>query len=109
MLESSDINKQSTQMTSAHIEEARHEKDMDSPAPNHRYEHTTAHKALVWKQDLRIIPLCAFIYLLCYLDRSNIGQSEASSHLIDKSLIWLQGMPRRSTPMSGTIFLQRLV
>lgn len=30
-------------------------------------------KALVWKQDLRIIPLCAAIYLLCYLDRSNIG------------------------------------
>jgi hypothetical protein len=30
-------------------------------------------KNLVWKQDLRIIPLSAFIYLLCYLDRSNIG------------------------------------
>jgi len=27
-------------------------------------------KALVWKQDKRIIPLCAGIYLLCYLDRS---------------------------------------
>lgn len=30
-------------------------------------------KALVWKQDLRIVPLCAAIYLLCYLDRSNVG------------------------------------
>lgn len=30
-------------------------------------------KALIWKQDLRIVPLCAAIYLLCYLDRSNIG------------------------------------
>jgi hypothetical protein len=30
-------------------------------------------KALVLKQDLRIVPLCAAIYLLCYLDRSNIG------------------------------------
>ncbi|KAL4901700.1 hypothetical protein BDW74DRAFT_187139 [Aspergillus multicolor] len=30
--------------------------------------------ALVWKQDLRILPLSAFIYLLCYLDRSNIGE-----------------------------------
>jgi hypothetical protein len=29
--------------------------------------------ALVWKQDLRIVPLSAVIYLLCYLDRSNIG------------------------------------
>lgn len=34
-------------------------------------------KALVWKQDLRIVPLCAAIYLLCYLDRSNIGMSPA--------------------------------
>jgi hypothetical protein len=32
-------------------------------------------KALIWKQDLRIVPLCAAIYLLCYLDRSNIGAS----------------------------------
>ncbi|RDL39769.1 uncharacterized protein BP5553_04109 [Venustampulla echinocandica] len=30
-------------------------------------------RALVWKQDLRIVPLSAAIYLLCYLDRSNIG------------------------------------
>ncbi|KAG2025316.1 hypothetical protein GB937_003079 [Aspergillus fischeri] len=33
-------------------------------------------KALVWKQDLRIVPLCAAIYLLCYLDRSNIGNAK---------------------------------
>ncbi|OJJ46383.1 hypothetical protein ASPZODRAFT_132477 [Penicilliopsis zonata CBS 506.65] len=33
-------------------------------------------KSLVWKQDLRIVPLCAFIYLLCYLDRSNIGNAK---------------------------------
>lgn len=30
-------------------------------------------KSLVRKQDLRIIPLCAVIYLLNFLDRSNIG------------------------------------
>ena len=35
---------------------------------------TAAEKALVWKQDLRIVPLSAFIYLLCYLDLSNIGE-----------------------------------
>ena len=33
-------------------------------------------KALVWKQDLRIVPLCAAIYLLSYLDRSNIGNAK---------------------------------
>lgn len=36
-------------------------------------ERTAEEKALIWKQDLRIVPLCAGIYLLCYLDRSNIG------------------------------------
>ena len=36
-------------------------------------------RALIFKQDLRIIPLCAFIYLLCYLDRSNIGNAKACS------------------------------
>jgi hypothetical protein len=33
-------------------------------------------RALVQKQDLRIIPLTASIYLLCYLDRSNIGNAK---------------------------------
>lgn len=33
-------------------------------------------KAIVRKQDKRIVPLCAGIYLLCYLDRSNIGNAK---------------------------------
>jgi hypothetical protein len=37
---------------------------------------TAAHRALVFKQDVRIVPLCATIYLLCYLDRSNIGNAK---------------------------------
>ncbi|KAM6477004.1 major facilitator superfamily domain-containing protein [Trichoderma sp. SZMC 28011] len=40
-------------------------------------------RALVRKQDLRIIPITAGIYLLCYLDRSNIGNAKvlnASTH-----------------------------
>jgi hypothetical protein len=36
---------------------------------------TAADKALIFKQDLRIVPLSAGIYLLCYLDRSNIGRT----------------------------------
>ncbi|KAF7373726.1 MFS domain-containing protein [Mycena sanguinolenta] len=35
-----------------------------------------AEKALLRKQDIRIIPLSAAIYLLCYLDRSNIGNAK---------------------------------
>ena len=46
---------------------------LDSPnIDDHALE--AREKALVWKQDLRIVPLCAAIYLLCYLDRSNIGK-----------------------------------
>lgn len=41
-------------------------------------------KALVRKQDIRIVPLSAGIYLLCYLDRSNIG---SFSRVDDKSSI----------------------
>ncbi|EXF75739.1 major facilitator superfamily transporter [Colletotrichum fioriniae PJ7] len=33
-------------------------------------------KALLWKQDKRIIPLSASIYFLCFLDRSNIGNAK---------------------------------
>jgi hypothetical protein len=35
---------------------------------------TYEEKNLVRKQDLRIMPLSAGIFLLCYLDRSNIGR-----------------------------------
>ncbi|KAF2142006.1 uncharacterized protein K452DRAFT_326570 [Aplosporella prunicola CBS 121167] len=35
-----------------------------------------ASKALLWRQDVRIVPLTSFIYLLCYLDRSNIGNAK---------------------------------
>ncbi|SPQ24866.1 93781f08-b3ff-4ee8-91bc-a4719d34cee2 [Thermothielavioides terrestris] len=33
------------------------------------------HRALLWRQDLTILPLSATIYFLCYLDRSNIGNA----------------------------------
>jgi len=42
-------------------------------APQSPTDSAAIEKALVWKQDLRIVPLSAGIYLLCYLDRSNIG------------------------------------
>lgn len=33
-------------------------------------------RRLLWKQDRRILPICCGIYLLCYLDRSNIGNAK---------------------------------
>jgi hypothetical protein len=44
-------------------------------------ERTPAERALVRKQDLRIVPLSAAIYLLCYLDRSNIGMLQWDSQV----------------------------
>lgn len=44
---------------------------------------TAAERGLVRKMDARIIPLSAGIYLLCYLDRSNVGNARtlnASTH-----------------------------
>jgi hypothetical protein len=67
---------------------------MEKPTPKHEVYHKEAeespirldqinedvdpaiNKALVRKQDLRILPLSASIYLLCYLDRSNIGNAK---------------------------------
>ncbi|PTD11889.1 hypothetical protein FCULG_00004971 [Fusarium culmorum] len=37
---------------------------------------------LVWKLDIRILPICALIYLLCFLDRANIGKIH---HAADRS------------------------
>ncbi|KAF4452352.1 hypothetical protein F53441_4804 [Fusarium austroafricanum] len=39
-------------------------------------EDSKANKALLRKQDYRIIPICATMYLLAYLDRSNIGNAK---------------------------------
>ncbi|KAG9125754.1 hypothetical protein FRC07_006336 [Ceratobasidium sp. 392] len=39
-------------------------------------EEREAHRKLLWKLDKRIVPAAAMIYLLCYLDRSNIGNAK---------------------------------
>ncbi|CRG83344.1 putative transporter C1002,16c [Talaromyces islandicus] len=72
---------------------------MEEPkAPSKRVEDTegaifqdakdpAAVKSLIWKQDLRIVPLSAFIYLLCYLDRSNIGNAKVLNADTDDDLL----------------------
>lgn len=37
---------------------------------------TPLEKGLIWKQDMRIIPLSGAIYFLCFLDRTNIGNAK---------------------------------
>ncbi|KAF2087779.1 MFS general substrate transporter [Saccharata proteae CBS 121410] len=51
----------------AHVEEAK------TPNP---VSVRDLEKALLRRQDKRIVPLSATIYLLCYLDRSNIGNAK---------------------------------
>ncbi|EIN14540.1 MFS general substrate transporter [Punctularia strigosozonata HHB-11173 SS5] len=47
-------------------------------------------RRLVWRQDVRIIPLACVVYLLCYLDRSNIGNAKVAAedkgHSLEKDL-----------------------
>ncbi|KAJ7832826.1 MFS transporter [Mycena leptocephala] len=52
-----------------------YKEDVESQSSSYVYDEAVE-KALVRKQDLRIIPLSACIYLLCYLDRSNIGNAK---------------------------------
>ena len=49
--------------------------------PSYTGQGSDDERALIFKQDLRIIPLCSFIYLLCYLDRSNVGNAKVRSSL----------------------------
>ncbi|KAJ7127545.1 putative MFS transporter [Mycena crocata] len=48
----------------------------DAESQNSYVYDKAAEKALLRKQDIRIIPLSAAIYLLAYLDRSNIGNAK---------------------------------
>jgi hypothetical protein len=37
---------------------------------------TAEEKAIIRRQDLRLLPLCGCMYLLAFLDRSNIGNAK---------------------------------
>lgn len=47
----------------------------DDPAFVYDVSMSPTEKSLLWKQDMRIIPLSAAIYFLCFLDRTNIGNA----------------------------------
>ncbi|RDW85517.1 hypothetical protein BP5796_03842 [Coleophoma crateriformis] len=65
----------------------------------------TKSKALVWKQDLRIVPLCAAIYLLCYLDRSNIGNAKTLNANKKHDLLDNTGMTSFQYTIALMVFL----
>ncbi|KAL4731788.1 hypothetical protein ACLX1H_000779 [Fusarium chlamydosporum] len=75
-----------------------------------RLESTTAidpalEKLLVRKQDARIIPLAAGIYLLCYLDRSNIGNAKVLNHTTGHDLLSETNMSNYDFTIALMIFL----
>jgi hypothetical protein len=60
-------------------EEIRAEKrKWQTTKPRARLEYWLMAHRLARKIDMRIMPMTAIIYLLCYLDRLNIGQSNMS-------------------------------
>jgi hypothetical protein len=62
-------------------------------------------RALLKKQDIRIIPLCAFIYLLCYLDRSNIGNAKVLNQDVGDDLLTVLGMSNLQYIVALMVFL----
>lgn len=65
----------------------------------------TEEKKLVRRQDLRIIPLSAAIYLLCYLDRSNIGNAKVLNHDTGDDLLSDTGMTAYQYTIALMVFL----
>jgi hypothetical protein len=91
--------------------------------PSYESQGTDEERALIFKQDLRIIPLCSvstfryvteasandegqFIYLLCYLDRSNIGNAKVG-HIHPRQPPAISMCHRFSTKKMATIFSLR--
>jgi hypothetical protein len=64
-----------------------------------------AEKALLWKQDKRIVPLSAAIYFLCYLDRSNIGNAKILNASTHHDLLSETGMTNYQFTIALMIFL----
>lgn len=62
-------------------------------------------KKLLLRQDLRIIPLSAGIYLLCYLDRSNIGNAKVLNSDTGDDLLSDTGMTAYQYTIALMVFL----
>jgi len=71
----------------------------------HNAASTAADKALLRKQDIRIIPLCAFFYLLCDLDRSNIGNARVLNANTCNDLLTETGMTKYQYMIALMAFL----
>ncbi|KAH8670715.1 MFS transporter [Ilyonectria robusta] len=64
-----------------------------------------ANKALLRKQDIRLIPICAMMYLLAYLDRSNIGNAKVMNSETNSDLLSSTGMTSNQYSVALMVFL----
>lgn len=64
-----------------------------------------AERALLWKQDLRIIPLSGAIYFLCFLDRANIGNAKILNYSTGDDMQTETGMSDYQFVLALLIFL----
>lgn len=62
-------------------------------------------KSLLWKQDLRIIPLTAGIYFLCFLDRTNIGNAKILNSSTNNDMQYETNMTDHQFLLSLMVFL----
>ena len=61
-------------------------------------------RRLVRAMDLRILPLCAWIYLLNYLDRGNIGNSKVLNEETHDDLFQNTGMDGTKYAITVSLF-----
>ncbi|KAH0489160.1 hypothetical protein TgHK011_009604 [Trichoderma gracile] len=64
-----------------------------------------AEKKLLWKQDIRIIPISAGIYFLCFLDRANIGNAKVLNVTTHDDLQHTAGMSNKQFNVALMVFL----
>ena len=62
------------------------------------------HRKLIRKMDWRILPLCAFIYLINYLDRSNIGNAKILNSETGDSLLQQTSMTANGYSLVVSLF-----
>ncbi|KAH7396070.1 MFS transporter [Cadophora sp. MPI-SDFR-AT-0126] len=69
------------------------------------HEDTEANKKLRLRYDVRILPIGAFTYLLCYLDRSNIGNAKIMNTEDKNNLLQTLKMTETEYSVALMIFL----
>ncbi|CCO34784.1 putative transporter C1002,16c [Rhizoctonia solani AG-1 IB] len=82
------------------------ERYVNSPSTGDAVHDKAEERRLVWKIDLKILPASIIIYLLCFLDRSNIGNARLLNDATGHSLMKTLGLTCR-TGIINTLLLYK--